>query len=214
MSILRFGALAFLFSPILMLSQPTFQHGRWYNAGQRFIDGRVRGEMHKERTTTPDYKPLTLIKSDFLVNTGCGQYGSNQAYTNIARDDLGDYMCVWSDDRTGHQRINAQLLNQYNEKIGNKIVISDEENEWNSQPNIVYNKVNHEYIITWAHSGYDIQMQRVSVAGEIIGNNFAVNNQDIANTNNPSAAVDPNGNIYLTWISEGYDFGGNSVYYL
>lgn len=158
--------------------------------------------LNKTSTDTLHYKVLQKIKNDFVVNTGCGDYGADQRIINIASDDSGGFLCAWIDDRTGFNQVDAQLFDKNGNKSGQVIHVSETTNSWNSDPHIVYNRVSKEYVVLWAESGYDIRFQRISVSGQQIGDNLTANQLFATNTNNPSAAVDSSGNFIVTWYSD------------
>ncbi|MBI2429306.1 MAG: T9SS type A sorting domain-containing protein [Ignavibacteriales bacterium] len=101
---------------------------------------------------------------------------------------------------------------QKSKKIGDVIRISEHYNSWNSQPHVIFNEHTKEYVVTWADDGTNIKIQRVSEFGLKIGANTTINDQYILNTNNPSLAVDPHGNMMATWTSDGLYFGINPIF--
>jgi len=141
------------------------------------------------------------IKPDFLVNSGCGDHGSNQLNINIARDEDGYYLCVWIEERTGQRELNAQLFNSLDERIGSLIQVSDNYTHWNSQPAIVYNAVSHEYLISWAEPNW-IKLQRITQSGTRIGSNITISQHQRTNTDNPTAVVGPSGQVLVTWLGD------------
>ena len=174
-----------------------------------------------------DSKPLVLAKTnndtlsyttfkkninDFDVINGCGSFGADQSNVNIARSDDGGYMCVWEDHTSGYIEIIGQLFNSNDEKIGGVLKISDQYCNWNSEPHVAFNPVTGEYIITWASSGYDILIQRISKDGIKIGSNVTATQTASSNTNNPSSAVNKNGDIMLTWYSDAGGIMDTKVY--
>jgi hypothetical protein len=156
----------------------------------------------KPGTDTLQYKPLTRIKDDFVVNSGCGGFGADQHQINIASDDHGNMLCVWIEERTGFREVNGQIFDRDGNRVGPVLRISEQYNQWNSEPHLVFNRVSGEYIVLWAESGYDIRFQRVTATGQLVGRNLTANQFYLINTNNPSAAVDSSGNIVVTWYSD------------
>lgn len=170
-------------------------------------------KINKTSADTLSYKTFKKIKNDFDIIDGCGNYDADQSNPNIAADGSGNYIAVWEDRRTGYVEIDAQLFNAQDAKTGDVIKVSDYYCYWNSEPHVVFNEASGEYIITWASSGYDILLQRISKSGEKIGNNYSITNYYYTNTNNPSAAVDKKGNILVTWLSDQGYFGKTEAYY-
>ncbi len=145
---------------------------------------------------------LPRLKSDFAVNSECGEFGANQLYPDIAMGENGDFICVWVDERTGAQEVLAQLYNAIGQKQFDLRQISTSTMSWNVAPNVVYNRATKEYLITWAQDSRTIVLQRLDVNGNKIGNVQKVNDIDFCNTNNPSVATDKLGNIMVTWVSQ------------
>lgn len=168
--------------------------------------------LPKTSYDTLSYTTFKKNIDDFDVIKGCGSYNADQSNVNIARNEDGGFMCVWEDKRSGYIEIDGQLFDSGDEKKDNVIKVSDQYANWNSEPHIVYNHASGEYIITWASSGYDILLQRISKSGGKIGGNINVPQSAGTNTNNPSAAVDKYGNIMITWYSDYGTIGNTKVY--
>lgn len=175
-------------------------NGKFYQGNFIEKPGKVL-PLNKTAIDTFSYGSFKKVKSDFDLIKGCGNYDSDQGAANIARSPDGSYMCTWMDLRTGYIEIDAQLFNSNDEPEGDVIKVSDEYCKWNSEPDIVYNKISGEYLICWASSGYDVQVECISKTGEKIGSNFNAAQYSIVNTNGPSSAIDGDGNIIITWYS-------------
>lgn len=161
---------------------------------------------------TLEYKFLSKLKEDFVVNRGCGTHGSDQWNVKAARDPYGNYMCSWMEERSGLKEINAQLFDSSDNYLGERIIVSSRYNEWNSRPDIIFNPYSDEYIIAWSESGFDIRLQRLTKNGAKIGKDFAVNQTFATNTNIPSLAISPSGNIFVTWSADKVNFGPSGIY--
>ena len=196
-----------LFSSINIIPQIKNYHGAVYPDNYEIQMEKNLPGFNKQLDDTLNYITFDKIRQDFLVNNGCGNYGADQHSINVTRDDEGNYMCVWIDEKSGLRQINAQLFNASDEKSGNVIRVDEEYNKWNSAPQIAYNYVTNEYIITWAETGYNIRFQRLSKYGEKIGVNTTANQKFNTNTNSPSVAVDNQGNFLITWYSDYPNFG-------
>ncbi len=190
-------------------AQIIHEQGNFYRKGFKKYD--EHSTASKNQYDTLKYQALEKISDDVLVNTDCGEYGSNQFNTDVAKTDLGGGMAIWLDERTGLRRIDAQLLDSSGNRIGNVIRISDRYNSWNSQPHIIFNEVTREYVVTWADDGINIAIQRLTESGAKIGSNSIINDLSILNTNNPSIAVGPLGNMMATWVSEGLYYESNQI---
>jgi len=171
---------------------------------QNYLVTNSQNHLNLKKTSydTLSYSTFKKTINDFDVIKGCGSFGSDQTNVNIARSNDGGYMCVWEDHSSGYIEIVGQLFSANDEKISGELKISDQFCHWNSEPHIAYSPVNGEYIITWANSGYDILIQRVSKSGSKIGNNVNVAKVASTNTNNPSAAINNSGDILITWYSD------------
>ncbi|MGA7161404.1 MAG: T9SS type A sorting domain-containing protein [Bacteroidota bacterium] len=191
-----------LFSSSAAVSQRNASQELHYPKSFRLLSQKSGQVLSKTKFDTLQYHSFVKIKQDFVVNTGCGEYGSDQHQINIASDSVGGFMCAWNDDRAGDRQVNAQLFDNKGNRVGLMISVSDQDANWNSEPHIAYNRTSHEYIVLWAGSGYDIRFQRISASGELIGQNLTANQLYATNTNNPSAAVDSSGNIFVTWIAD------------
>jgi len=189
------------YSYLVIFAQIKKVNGIYYQKDFITKTNRTLTTLNKTAVDTFSYGSFKKIKSNFDLIKGCGNYDADQGAIDIAVNSDGSYMCTWMDLRTGYIEIDAQLFNSSDEAASTVIKVSDAYCKWNSEPNIVYNNISREYIITWASSEYDILLQRISETGEKIGSNFSVTQQAYINTNNPSAAVDQNGSIMITWYA-------------
>lgn len=195
---------------ILLLSQSILSihaqtkivDGIAYPKTFKINDKQNLNELNKLSVDTLTYKSFTKTTQDFNVINGCGNYDADQGMADIARSNDGSYLCVWEDFRTGSIEIDAQLFNKNDERVGDVIKVSDNYNYWNSEPNVVYNKISNNYIVLWAGSGFNIIVQQILSSGLKIGTNINVSQYSDPNQNNPSAAVDQKGNILITWYSQ------------
>ena len=151
---------------------------------------------------TLHYTTLPYATSDFVVNSGCGSYGADQHQIITASSPRGGFLCAWNDDRVGDRQVNAQLFDNNGTRVGPVIHVSAGNANWNSEPHITFNLKTNEYIVVWAGEGYDIQLQRISSSGDLVGHNIQANQLSSANSNNPSAATDSSGNIIVTWTAD------------
>jgi hypothetical protein len=78
---------------------------------------------------------------------------------------------------------------------------------------------NGNFVITWRSYGQDaginsfgIYAQRYDRSGNPVGSEFQVNTYTTHNQDNPSVAIDSNGNFVITWESYGQDGDGDGVY--
>ncbi|MFH1195430.1 MAG: T9SS type A sorting domain-containing protein [bacterium] len=206
-------AISFSWFTISIYSQYKEINGIKFPVDFKIQQSETEQSFSKTLEDTIHYETLPKLKDDFQVNVGCGDFGANQAYIKIANDPEGGFMCVWNDFRNGDKQVNAQLFDRNCQRIGDVIYVSEGNANWNSAPNIVFNKVSKEYIITWAGTGHDILFQRINLFGEKISLNITTNQFYRTNTNNPSAAIDKCGNIIITWTSDVYCCLNEKNYY-
>ncbi len=206
--------LLIIFSLLLFsstLAQVKILNGVYYP--QKFKNDSKQYNLHKSVEDTLNYKTFDKAVEDFNIINGCGNYDSDQSNPNVAGTDDGYYLCVWEDRRTGSIEIDGQLFDSLDRRIGDVIKISDQYSNWNSEPQITFNRISREFIVTWAGVGYDIRLQRITETGEKINNNYTVTQQTYTNTNNPVSAVDQLGNILITWYSDNGYLGPIGLYY-
>ncbi len=190
-----------IFSSSSLISQVTDYKGVLIPEGYKVIPENSEEHFSKANIDTVDYKTLEKLKQDFVINKGCGDYGADQQNINIAKGGSGYFLTVWNDSRTGDKQVDGQLFDESGNKVGPVFHVSEGNAYWNSAPDVVYNPITEEYVVSWAGTGYDIFFQRISFNGNKIGGNVRANNMFISNTNNPSTAIDSSGNIIITWIS-------------
>jgi hypothetical protein len=154
--------------------------------------------------------------SEFRVNTTTA---GNQARTNVAIDDSGDFVVTWSSnaqDGSGYgiyaQRYNASGVAQGSEFRVNTTTAG---NQLNSK---VALDSDGDFVIVWQSgysqdgNGYGIYAQRYNASGVAQGNEFRVNSFTIGNQANPDIAIDSSGDFIITWASANQDGSGYGVY--
>jgi hypothetical protein len=193
-------AISFFILPVA--SQIKELHGIRFPEKYKIEGDPTRSIQNETQNNIVSPGTFGTLTDEFLINSGCGEYGADQGYANIASGSKGGFLCAWNDERIGDRQVNAQLFDSLGNKIGTVIQVSHGNSNWNSEPHIVFNNTTNEYIVLWAGTGYEIYFQRISELGEKIGNNIMANEYYRTNTNNPGAAIDSSGNIIVTWVAD------------
>jgi Ca2+-binding RTX toxin-like protein len=154
--------------------------------------------------------------NEFRINTTTA---GNQARTNVATDDSGDFVVTWSSynqDGSGYgiyaRRYNASGVVQGGEFRVNTTTAG---NQLNSK--VALNS-DGDFVIVWQSgysqdgNGYGIYAQRYNASGVAQGNEFRVNSFTIGNQANPDIAIDSSGDFTITWASANQDGSGYGVY--
>jgi hypothetical protein len=144
---------------------------------------------------------IPFIKSDFIVNTSGGDYGSDQTNVSAAMDGNGNYAFTWIDNREGVKQIYAQFYNHNDEKIGNNFRVNENPLRGNNSPFISANK-NGDFVIVWLNDFSRVMAQRFTKDGLKVGENIIVNIIGAFNTQEPSVAVNNDGSFMVMWASE------------
>ncbi|MBI2429307.1 MAG: hypothetical protein HYV29_11045 [Ignavibacteriales bacterium] len=102
--------------PATLHSQVISESKLKYRTGYKLYDTAEHHNYQKQSSDTLHYGSLGSLKSDFQVNTDCGEYGSDQGYPDVAMDKNGNFLMIWLDERTGLRRVDAQLFNSEKQK--------------------------------------------------------------------------------------------------
>jgi len=140
-------------------------------------------------------------KTDFMINTLDGEYGSEQSRESATMDGNGNYAFTWIDTRNGKNEIFVQFFNDGGNKIGNNFKVNESMLSGNNSPFIAANK-NGDFVVTWLKNFNVVVAQRFSNTAQKIGENIEVNTTYGHNTMEPSAAVYKDGSFMIMWASE------------
>ncbi len=167
-------------------------------------NAKVHTEKLNSKTSKPalNYPGLKVLKKEFILNSGCGEYGADQTNVTVASSYDGNFLCAWNDRRAGDEQVMALLFDKNGNKVGDEFQVSNGNANWNSEPHITFNSFSNEFIVLWAGNGYNVFFQRIDSEGNKIGNNIWATDQAKSNTNNPSAAIVNDGQIIITWTSD------------
>jgi Secretion system C-terminal sorting domain len=145
-----------------------------------------------------DTNRFNYVKDEFLVNSGCGEYGANQYWPGIATNNAGVSLTAWIDERDGRKEIYAQFFDAEGNKGGENILVSDKPNNWNSQPTVSANG-DGGFVIVWAQTSSSVYGQLFTKERIKNGGNFIVSTS--YNTNYPAAAFNEDGDFVVCWTS-------------
>lgn len=159
------------------------------------------------------FKQLRIIEQGKTVNTGCGDFGTVQYQPNIAHDSKGNYLITWVDNRAGKLDVRAQLFDKNDFKVGSEIQINNEISYFDGVPDITFNAAANEYLITWIHLSKSVMLARVTQEGKKLKDELIVHKSENFNLVKSSVEVFSNGNILVTWYTNGYDYNPYVIYY-
>jgi len=143
--------------------------------------------------------------TQFKVNT---YTSSSQDCPSVAMDSDGNVVIAWcSYDQDGSKYgIYAQRYDKYGDPVGSEFQVNTYTTNSQSFPSVAMDS-DGDFVITWKSdgqdgSGYGIYAQRYDKNGTPIGSEFQVNTYTTNNQENPSVAMDYDGDFVITW--DGY----------
>lgn len=150
---------------------------------------------------------------EFQVNT----YTGNSTFPTIGMDSTGDFVVAWSsdgEDGSGYG-IYARRYNAAGAAQGGEFKVNTYTKGDQIYPTIGVDRAG-DFVVAWESdaqdgSGYGVYAQRYNAAGSAQGSEFQVNTYTKGDQQQPSLAVDANGNFVITWESQ-QDGSGNGVY--
>ncbi|MCD4683018.1 MAG: hypothetical protein K8R86_07020, partial [Bacteroidales bacterium] len=169
----------------------------------------------------------TPLGSNFKVNEEPGNEEQEDATVSI--DSCGNFVIVWTDEKSGDWDIYGQRYLADGTAIGGNFKINDDEgNESQYWPTSKGDK-NGNFIVSWVdkrfNDDWDIYAQLFLADGTALGNNFKVNTDaGIFTQLRPDITIEENGNFIIAWedkrsggwdiyaqryLSDGTTLGGN-----
>lgn len=156
---------------------------------------------------------FATVGSEFLVNT---YTTSAQQSSSIAIDSDGDFVLVWESEKDGSifgvygQRYNASGIAQ-----GSEFQVNTYTTSVQGKPSVAMDS-DGDFVVVWQSynqdgNGYGIYGQRYNASGITQGGEFRINTFTTDEQNNPSVAMDSDGDFVVTWQSSSQD-GNESVY--
>ncbi len=161
----------------------------------------VQKEFQLLKNNISDSSILPTVKSDFLVNSLNGIYGSEQGEVKSAVDGSGNRASVWLDKRNNQNDIYAQFFDNNGNRIGPNFQVNQNDLTGNNSPFIAANK-NGLFVITYLIDFSTVIVKRFNKNGASIGNDIVANSSTGINTMQPCAAVSDDGYIMVMWASE------------
>jgi hypothetical protein len=155
------------------------------------------------------------VGAEFRVNS---YTASDQMYSNVAMDSLGDFVITWSSngqDGNGWG-VYAQEYSNLGLPIGGEFRVNTY-----TQDNQMYSTVAMDaagdFVITWSShnqdgNGWGIYAQRYAAGGLPVGGEFRVNTTTQDDQEYSTVAMDAVGNFVITWASHNQDGNGWGIY--
>ena len=135
-----------------------------------------------------------------------------QQMPRVAMDDLGNFLVVWSSDRTSGSTDDAIYGRRYYASglpVSTEFRIDDGSNQSVEEVDVAMNGAG-EALVAWncympALGGNNICAQRYSSTGGAVGGNTNVNNITTGDQNFPAVGLAPDGRGVVVWMGEGID---------
>ena len=143
------------------------------------------------------------VGSEFRVNTTTA---SDQGRSAVAMDADGDFVITWESfvQDGSADGIYAQRYNAAGVALGGEFRVNTTTASSQNNPAVAMDAAGN-FVIAWDSpqdgSGDGIYAQRYNAAGVALGGEFRVNTTTSGSQNNPSVAMDSNGNFVVTWDS-------------
>ncbi|MDZ8109755.1 MAG: putative Ig domain-containing protein [Nostoc sp. DedQUE12a] len=155
--------------------------------------------------------------TEFKVNT---YITNNQSNSTVAMDNTGDFVIVWtSEGQDGSGTgIYAQRYNSAGVAQGNEFKVNTYMTNSQSNPTVAMD-ADGDFVISWQSKdpnengfSYAIYAQRYNSAGVPIGSEFQVNTYTNSKQDNPTIAIDADGDFVIAWTSYAQDGSGFGIY--
>jgi hypothetical protein len=142
----------------------------------------------------------TPTGSNFRINDD--MTNKNQGAPAVANISSGKFWMVWDDDRNNHDDIYFQVLNSDLTFINNNQKVNDDLASAHQRCSWITQDENGNYVVTWEDErdgNCDIYAVRLDSLGNIVGDNFKVND-DFTNAHYyPSVASNFFGDFVIVW---------------
>jgi hypothetical protein len=155
----------------------------------------------------------TALGSNFKVNDEPGN--EEQECTTVSIDSCGNFVIVWTDEKSGDWDIYGQRYSSDGTALGVNFKINDDTGYESQYWPTSKGEKNGNFIVSWADKRYnndwDIYAQRFAADGTALENNFKVNTDaGISTQLRPDIAIEENGNFIIAWGD--YRNGNGDVY--
>jgi hypothetical protein len=156
-----------------------------------------------------------------LVNTytaGAQQISFTDPHA-VAMDSQGNYVVTWASDGQDGSGLGvyAQRYDTNGNPLGGEFRVNTTTAGDQTDPTVAMD-ANGDFVITWSSFGQDaantwgIYGQRYNAAGVAQGGEFRINGTTAGDQEYANVAMDPLGNVVVTWSSNGQDGNGWGVY--
>ena len=149
------------------------------------------------------------IGNEFLVNT---EINADQLNPSVAMDANGNFVVIWQSDGNAAEDnsvygVFGQLFNASGNKTGNEFLVNTVTNFAQENPDVAMD-ASGDFIVVWQSDEQDgddagIFGQRYNANGSTIEFEFQVNMATSFNQQNPSVAMDADGDFVVSWQSDG-----------
>jgi hypothetical protein len=148
--------------------------------------------------------------TNFKINDN--QENVYHAYPAISAAINGDFVIIWQDWRTGNSDIFAQRYSSDGSAKGTNFKVNDDQG--GSNPSVSADGSG-DVVITWTDSrnvNWAIYAQRYSSNGNVLGDNFKINDDFGENHFYPAICLDSEDDFVITWQVSGEVFNDNDIY--
>ncbi|MEM9449486.1 MAG: Calx-beta domain-containing protein [Cyanobacteria bacterium P01_E01_bin.6] len=134
----------------------------------------------------------------------------------VGIDGAGNFVIAWTNDVGAAVSVRARRFDNLGNALGNAFLVNTETTDDQDTPAIAMN-ANGEFVITWESLAQDgdgdgVFAQRYDNTGTKVGGEIAVNTFTSSNQDDPSVAIDAEGNFLIAWESFGQDGSSDGVY--
>ncbi len=158
----------------------------------------------------------TKIGSNFLVNTTTS---GDQHDADIAIDSAGNFVVVWSGERTAGTSVYSIYGQRYDASgvaQGGQFLVNSVASDNDQHASVAMNDSGN-FVVTWDRqtgggADADIQAQRFNSAGVAQGSAISVTNTNSWWQEIPNVSMDQSGNFVVSWSSQNQDGSGWGVY--
>jgi hypothetical protein len=145
---------------------------------------------------------VVIHAQDFLEPVNSTTPG-NQQDPAVAMDAAGNFVVVWmseNQDSAGTRGIYGQRFDATGTRIGGEFLVNTTILDNQDQPTIAMDSAGN-FVVAWAQDGANegIYAQRYNSSGVRGGGEFSVNSNTGEEHDQPSAAMDANGNFVVVW---------------
>ena len=155
-----------------------------------------------------------VLGSEFRVNSFTT---GDQSLPAVACESNGDFVIVWTSFQGGSNReIYLQRYSSAGAAIDSELRVNTHTTNYQNLPAVAMD-ADGDFAVVWASnlqdgSYYGIYAQRYTSAGAAAGSEFQVNDETSNRQNQPSIAMDSDGDFVVTWQSNYQDGSNFGVY--